>query len=339
MITYLAMGIIVLFLFCELVIGARYEPDPFHFFNIDNSNAMRGFWCLIVVLVHVPTAYQNRIQDMIGSFAYIGVTFFFMTSSYGLSLSMKRYPNSINTFWRKRLPKLIVSCFVVNFVSVLFKLIERQTVYPMDFMRINTWVQWLLICYVIFWACHKIIGGGYQDILTSALVVMFSVSIYVLKNDGLIEKATWCPEVFGFVWGIVLFNFKDKFITFTKKSWIVKCLLSCIIAGFLGVTYLKFKPILFWGDYFLKILLGLSIILFVLLINARINIGNKVSTFLGNISFEVYLIHGLTFELVGYILPSINSGIFILVSICVTICISLVVQRISKKVLIIVKVN
>lgn len=42
-----------------------------HFFNKENSNALRGFWCLIVVLVHVPGAYQNRIQDIIGSFAYI----------------------------------------------------------------------------------------------------------------------------------------------------------------------------------------------------------------------------------------------------------------------------
>lgn len=60
------------------------------FFNLTNTTAMRGFWCIIVILVHIPAVYQNRIQDLMGSFAYIGVTFFFMTSAYGLKVGAKR---------------------------------------------------------------------------------------------------------------------------------------------------------------------------------------------------------------------------------------------------------
>ena len=121
--TYLIMTAIVLFLICELAIGAKYQPDSAHFFDIDNTNAMRGFWCLIVILVHIPAAYQNPIQDMLGSFAYIGVTFFFMTSAYGLSLAQKKNPNSIYSFWRRRLPKLLIPCLVVNVVGLFFNAI------------------------------------------------------------------------------------------------------------------------------------------------------------------------------------------------------------------------
>lgn len=178
MITHLIMAIIVLFLFCELAIGAEYEPDSSHVFNIENSNAMRGFWCLVVILVHIPLAYQNRIQDMIGSFAYIGVTFFFMTSAYGLCLSMKRNPNSIHTFWQKRLPKLLVPCLIVNLIGVSFMLIEGQPVQFVDFVRINQWIQWLLMCYLFFWACHKFIGGG-TAMLLFAPSLLYSVLRFI----------------------------------------------------------------------------------------------------------------------------------------------------------------
>ena len=62
---------IVIFLAMTLVACAQVQEDGKHFFDINNSNALRGFWCLIVVLVHIPVAHQNRIQDMIGSFAYL----------------------------------------------------------------------------------------------------------------------------------------------------------------------------------------------------------------------------------------------------------------------------
>ncbi len=95
MLNYIIMGLILLFLGFDILYGAKIEADNNNFFDTKNAQAMRGFWCIIVILVHIPALYQNRIQDMIGSFAYIGVTFFFMTSAYGLSLSLDRNPDSI----------------------------------------------------------------------------------------------------------------------------------------------------------------------------------------------------------------------------------------------------
>lgn len=159
MITYGIMAFILLSLAGTLLFGAQYKPDSKHFFNIDNTNAMRGFWCLIVVLVHIPVAYQNRIQDMIGSFAYIGVTFFFMTSAYGLRLSIEKRPESIKYFWRRRLPKLLIPCFIINCINVLCCFIEGKEFSVLKFIQINDWVQWLLVCYFIFWMVYKF-GGG-----------------------------------------------------------------------------------------------------------------------------------------------------------------------------------
>ena len=66
MLSSLIMMGLVLFLVAVLVVGIQ-EQENNHFFDKENTNALRGFWCLIVVLVHIPLLYQNRIQDMIGS--------------------------------------------------------------------------------------------------------------------------------------------------------------------------------------------------------------------------------------------------------------------------------
>ena len=79
MMTYLFMGLLVAAMALLFLWGLKKDPNKDSFMSMEDTSFLRGFWCIIVVLVHVPAAYQNTIQDAMGSFAYIGVTFFFMT--------------------------------------------------------------------------------------------------------------------------------------------------------------------------------------------------------------------------------------------------------------------
>ena len=169
------------------------------------------------------------------------------------------------------------------------------------------------------------LGGGGNDVIVCVLIAVFSITVYALQDP--ISGTTWCPEVFGFVWGIVFFHIKDRFANWMGKKWLPKCLAFCIIAGIAGVAYLKFKPVVFFGDYLLKILLGVLIITFLLAMNSRISIGNKVSFFLGSISYEVYLIHHVVFDLVVFLVPQAVSGVFIIISIVLTLLISVAIRK------------
>ena len=162
-------------------------------------------------------------------------------------------------------------------------------------------------------------------------MVFGSVLVYSQKDK--LSVTTWCPEVFGFVWGIVLANFKTSFLVWAKEKWWNLCIVSCLTAGLLGVLYLKYKPVVFMGDYVLKIALGLAIILFMLFINIRISVGNRISLFLGKISYEVYLLHGIVFSLISFLMPEINSGWFVLVSIVATVILSWIVNKFSSSVI------
>lgn len=144
---------------------------------------------------------------------------------------------------------------------------------------------------------------------------------------------------FGFVWGILLFKFKDSFVKWMQNKWFAKCLILCVTAGLLGISYLKLKPVVFYGDYLLKILLGISITVFMLAVNTHVCIGNRVSNFLGSISYEVYLLHGTVFGLINFIMPSIESGLFILFSIVITVVLSKLIQIFSKRLLHFVRIT
>lgn len=335
MFDYMIMMSILAFLVLLLAFGAKYvSSGNDSFFDKHNSKAMRGFWCLIVVLVHIPTEYQNQIQDMIGSFAYIGVTFFFMTSAYGLSTGVRKDTDS-NKFWISRMPKLILPNWISNAVAVLLGGILLNSSFSFDsLLHINGWVKWLVMCYIAFWiGYHFGWKEKFRRPIICTIVIVFSILFYVLKFSGIVQTSTWCPESIGFVWGIVLFANYDRINNFFNQKWILKVSVACVLSFALGVSYLIFKHIVFWGDYVLKILLGAVILSFILILNRKIRIGNKISYFLGDISFEVYLMHGFVFKIIARILPNINSGGFVLLSIVTTVILAAIVHIMCNKLL------
>ena len=320
MLDYLIMGIILLFLAFELLFGAKLKPVNEHFFDKKNTQALRGFWCLVIPMVHLPEMYQNRIQDMIGSFAYIGVTFFFMTSSYGLTLSSDSKPFDLWLFWRKRLPKLLIVSLIINLIfAFLNHTLFGKHIGVLNIIELNEWVIWLIACYFAFWLSNIIFTDGKKwKIATYVMIIAGSLIIYFLSKKGIITFTTWTTEIYGFVWGIILATYRDLFLKLSSQRWKVFLSISIICSALLGVCYLKCKYIPFAGDYLLKIILGVAITAFMLIANTRIELGNKVSMFLGRISFEIYLVHFEVIDLLRDIKEWDSSGVYILSCVVLT---------------------
>lgn len=316
--TSIIMIFLVFVLASILFTGMRYTIPNDGFFDKENCNALRGFWCLIIVLVHIPVSYQNSIQDSLGSFAYIGVTFFFMTSAYGLELMIEKNSNGLKEFWKRRLPKLILPCLIVNlFEGVVSLIVYSKFISSQRLLHINDWVKWLLICYFIFWLCNRfLVRGARKNICL--LIVVFSIVIYYIKIKKYINGTIWSTEIFGFVWGIILAKYKNEIVSYLNKNYKFKILLTCFGACLVGLGYLKFKSIVFWGDYVLKVILGMVIIILMLTFNIRFKLGNKVSNFLGKISYEIYLLQWVIIPLIS-IYKINNSGIANLLILFITV--------------------
>jgi len=323
---------ILLFLLFDILYGAKLVDVNDKFFDLKNSQAMRGFWCIVVVLVHVPAAYHNRIQDMISSFGYIGVTFFFLTSAFGLTLSQLKKPGNIKAFWRKRLPKLLIVTWMISIVYALVRaVVYKSDIKILSLFSISGWVRWLIACYFAFWlSCVLLKKGNAWKIATCLLIIAGSLVIYYLKHTGVITTTTWETECYGFVWGVVLALVRDSFLKFFSDNWYFKTGAFMVISAILGVLYLKFKTIPFGGDYLLKILLGLAITVFILSSNTRVSLGNKVNMFLGEISFELYLCHGKVYHLMNDICQWKYSSVFIICSLLVSVLVAYIIHLIAN---------
>lgn len=311
---------------------AKFHPgeNP-DFFNIPNTNALRGIWSIVVILVHIPPERGNLIQDMIGSFGFVAVTFYFLFSGYGLSLGVLRKGFTGKGFWTKRLPKLLVPQLVVNILAVvlLWVLLGDQPTLS-NLLLIAGWTKWLLACYLVFQLAHLLFRDPKKANIAIGLSLgAISLSMYTLSRLGVVTATIWPTEIWGFLWGILLALYFPRFRIFGKDRWLLKTLLACALSGCLGLLYLKFKPIVFWGDYLLKIALGCAIIGFVLLLNMRFSIGNRILACLGSISYEVYLVHSPVIVLIARALPELSSGPFILLSLAGTIAASLIVHRLA----------
>ena len=97
--------------------------------------------------------------------------------------------------------------------------------------------------------------------------------------------------------------------------------------------YLKAKKIIFIGDYVLRGVLGLTVILLVVKALSWFNLGNKAINVLGSISYEVYLTHGLVISTLTILCGDLKPGAFILSSVIVTIIVSYIVHLIDLKII------
>ena len=133
----------------------------------------------------------------------------------------------------------------------------------------------------------------------------------------------WIVEPLGFAYGIICANHSDTIKKWLNNRWIEKIILLMLSSGFLGLSYLKYKHIAFWGDYLLKIILGIVITLFVFSVISKLQVGNKLNSFIGGVSYEVYLLHHGVFGLIILLFgETVDSGFFIFSSVIVTIIIA-----------------
>lgn len=282
-------------LFMVLIWGNKPDKEGTSFFNKDYTRVLKGACCIIVILVHVPVAHGNKLQDALGSFGYIAVTLFFMFSAYGMYFSKQRKNGYLLHFWRNRLSSLLIPMFFINLIEYIHCLISAEENSPSTLIKVNGWVwvllQFCILFYVVELGEHfKLYKENVSQFLLVVGVVGSSLFLY-FYNGGLkcnSSELGWCFERLGLVWGLLLlwnFNAIKKLIS----PNLYKKILAIFVCLVLGITYLKFKYVFFWGEYLIKIVLGVSIIYLLFLVTYRRKWGNKAAYFLGDISYEVYL--------------------------------------------------
>lgn len=337
----LITGIIVLFmvfaLFWKSGLRSKSEPmgDPF---DLLTTNTIKGICALVVVMVHFPMEFSNPFQDAIGSFAYVAVTFFFFVSAYGMQYALTYRQNYFHKYWLNRLTTLLIPMVMVNIVSFLLFLVDRSGIssrYALLY-HFNEYVFVLLEYCFLFYVCNRIgrrfsLSQSWINVMLISWVIISSLVLYLTTPADAV-KMGWPYERFGLIWGLLAFSYRENLIRWMRRANISKLIVLVLLSGILGVAYLKYKSIFFFGEYLLKIVLGLSLIITIFLTVSIIRVGNPVSRLLGKISYVVYLIHGNIMRIIAYLIPEANSGEMILMTYVVVIAISVPLTYLSTRI-------
>lgn len=287
--------------------------------------------------MHVRSPYNNTLQEAIGSFAYVCVTIFFLISAYGMMLSAEKNKEYLKHFWRNRLVALLIPCILINIVAFGLHVINFGEYRYSILGELNSYVavllQWCLWFYVVELCNNRFFPENYmlKDTLLIGVVIISSLCNYFLVDAKVSAEAGWCFERMGLVWGVLLYRHYDRFVKWMEKNMLPKVIVLGVLGGILGVAYLKYKVIYFWGAYLLKVLLGLVLILFLFTATSNRLFGDKASLWLGNISYEVYLSHHMMMAaLICWLPMEVNSGVFIFLTVLSTLAVSIVVHSIGK---------
>lgn len=320
--------------FCLIPLKKGSSSEISSFFSKEYTDVLKGICCIVVVYVHMRKG--NSLQDAIGSFAYVCVTLFFLFSSYGMLLSVEKKSDYLKHFWRNRLSALLIPLFLINVASFACGYVKTG-LYRFDALySLNGYVRVLLEFCLWFYLVEIVKKKWFPknhvlgDLLLIVGIVSSSLLLYLLVDAEVSAQNGWPFERIGLVWGILLYRYYGKFISWTQKHCLIKTVMLFLLSICLGVLYLKFKMVYFWGAYLLKIVLGLALIVFFFIFTEKRIVANKISSWLGGISYEVYLSHGMIMGMVAYYCPNINSGVFIFVSICIILIFSTLVHCIGK---------
>lgn len=304
--------------------------------RLEELDALRGLAALAVVLYHYTTRYGELFEHEKATYfsfdyGYLGVNLFFMISGFVIFMTMKK-TDLWKDFARKRAlrlyPAYIVSVIITFAFVKLYGLEGREVSYFEGVFNLTMLqgfvpgishvdgVYWsltaeltfyVIIGLVIFWGIKKRIF----IVMTTWLVFSFLIQgIAYITENHIIPQALVMYSLASyshlFVAGGIFYLIREKV---EVKYYVV--LLLCLLNQFT------------FNNLVSSIITVFFFFIFYLMINNKMKIINiRPLTFLGGISYSLYLIH----QNLGYIVIEImeNNGLLHEIYMLIPLCLSII---------------
>lgn len=271
-------------------------------FNTVNCDALRGFFSLIVLFVHI--ANYTSYSKFGGWFttngnATVGAFFFF--TGFGL---MKQYITKDNYdkgYLLKRLPKVLFPYIAATVVYWAADFVFLGFLYPVSGILhaiacgvpivIYSWyVIHVLLFYVVFYVLMKLCGKHYNlMVLGGVLYYALTTAIFIWRDFGIHWYQTSLVLPIGMLFAI----YEDAILKAMSKWYYIA--LSLLLAITVFVYYCgawpvnKVIPESFAID---KVCVSVLMVMVVIFSMMKVTYGNAALSFVSKYSFEIYLLQG-----------------------------------------------
>lgn len=335
------MDIFVLFLISLIVYLLPVNDD---YLGVQSTNGLKGFLALCIVFHHLSKWVTTGTE--FSNFSYMGtyiVSVFFFLSGYGLYMQNERKENYLDNFLVKRLLKILIPFIIISSIYLVYGSINGQVLSSSFFIDLfkkgrtiiyNGWfVDVIILMYIFFYISFKLFRNKTISItINILLIIVYIVFAVKLGYDFWIYNSS-LPFILGLIWAK-----NKKYIDGILNNYYF--IILVIILGVLFLSH-KYEVILErihrvdnYSYAFAANLDNIIFTLFFILIVRKIDFSNKYLLFLGKISFELYMIHGLVMSIFGkyFVTSRLNDVIFTILVLIVSISLAWLINLIIKKI-------
>ena len=322
-----------------LCVGAKLCPRGEwneEYTSREQTKILTGIMALGVVLHHMAQKTcaswllpSNRVHGL-DFFINVGfpiVAVFLFCSGLGLYRSLHSKQDYLKSFIRRRILPVAAAYYLSEIIYTFLRLLAGQ---QMDLLRIlwylsglhmaNTYSWYavtILFFYLAFWTAFRFCR---REGLAVFWVFVFTVAYTVLgavidhQNDWWMRGEWWYNSIILFPLGLLFGKYEKQVTRFFRKGYWLWLLL------FFAGSVLLFRQSEYlidhrWGYYWegtrMKIpyrllsagcqwMVCLVFVTFCFLLIMKVRFGNKALAWLGSVTLEFYLTHGIFVELFGY---------------------------------------
>lgn len=266
----------------------------------------------------------------------LAVSVFFFYSGYGLQKSYLTKENYLDGFLLKRLSKVLIPYLVAIFIywfyyASLNNIFSLRRILGSFVKGDNPIVQysWYVVNIIIFYVAFYILGLILKKrkslmILGSALFDVLWIIFSVKRSYGV----WWYDATHLLVLGVFWATYEKKILKILKEHYYISAF--CVI--FIDLAIYAFDSAI-KNDTAKLVLSAINYLLFVvvlMLLLMKFKIGNGILNFLGKISFEFYLIHGI-FLMMTPIKDAFPEWAWFLITLSASIFSSYILNMASKE--------
>lgn len=342
-------------------------------FSLRQMKALQGFFAVCIMLHHIG---QKTCAGWLESFliipgleifvpyGYYFVGIFLFCSGYGLHKSVLEKPDYLKGFGNRRILPIILSFYSTGLIFLLARFLMKQPLDGWDVLfyasglKLSNPNAWFVIAlpffYLVFYLAFRHCKKEGRAI---ACVGLFTFAYMLLgtvidHNDWWMCGEWWYNSVHFFLIGILFSKYEKRITGHLKKHYVLYFFLFLIgIFLFDAISQYAQAVCSYYGDTWgapdkiqrrwicliSQILASCAFVFFVFLAGMKVRIGNPFLAFMGKITLEFYLIHGLFLELFSYsfagVAPSIvritNVALLVLVVFLPSVPAALLLQRLD----------
>ena len=304
-----------------------------------STKSLKGLLALLIIFHHVSQKITTG--DNFSNFEYMGryiVALFFFLSGYGLYFQYSNNVNYMENFLRKRLARIFIPFYVFIVIYVFYRAALGEVVNVDFFLSFwkdhsnivyNGWfVNSIIVLYVIFYVSFK-----KKDSKTSFYMLTVLTLVYIFwkayQNHGDWEYVSIMAFLLGVFWMKNRISI-DKYI---EKNYFVFLVSFSVLMYVFRHYEAIMKNIGITNKYVYYGIVGnlctMIFVVYFLLLTNKLNFSNEYLDFLGNISFELYMIHGLVMHYFGkfFVSSRVNDVIYTIVVLLVSIVFAYLIKK------------